>query len=118
MVHIESLVPLSRRLALDSGPSSLSRLAGGSLVRADATISGRRVRICFNSPSSAALVASFFMRGRIGGMKAISAAIIVLAGAVLQTVRGDLPNFIGFGLGCVGFVAWAVLLFRESQRPN
>ena len=58
------------------------------------------------------------MRGRIGGMKAISASIIVLAGAVLITVHGDVPNFIGCVIGAAGFLTWAAIMLRRNEPPN
>jgi len=64
----------------------------------------------------------FFMRGRIGGMKAISASIIVLAGALTFAIGATIMHsdtqlavcIVGAVLGIGGVYAWILFLGRSE----
>jgi hypothetical protein len=50
-------------------------------------------------------------------VKAISAAIIVLAGAQLTTTHQDVLVLAGMLIGIAGLIAWVILLAAPDQRP-
>jgi hypothetical protein len=69
-----------------------------------------------------ALMAGFFMRGRMGGMKSISASIVVLAGALTFSIgatiaHGDTQLAVcipGAVLGIGGLYAWIMFLGKSE----
>jgi hypothetical protein len=52
------------------------------------------------------------------GMKSISAAIVVLAGAELIRTNGDVFVLAGIIIGGIGFVGWVSTFLHSDSPPN
>jgi hypothetical protein len=51
-------------------------------------------------------------------VRAVSASIIVLAGAILTLQKADFLILVGMGVMAVGFLAWIVLIAKLSEPPK